>query len=344
MKKEETGTIRIKTSNLEFYEKTKSDWKKTNKTFPNTLHTIELFKANHNFKELIDKKNPQFLKGQLFKGKCQGARINILPDGRKIDKAYSIFAEDLTIHDESSNHHWDVIYKNPNGKYAYCYTLGKRNKSINKKYNIVHEFEKKYPQIEKQAYKNLKTNSIMPLAMIILLKTCMRVGNEMFYRLHKSKGLTTLKKSDITIKGNQITFKYLSKGGVPIEDQEQFSTNVMGKLKQHLNKLNKNDFIFTNNNQPLKDTDFEKTFQEYCGIKFYPHIVRSYYATKQLEEFLKTNKHPEKKQLKELFLSISEKLGHKRFNKKQNQWVSSSAVTISHYIDPKIMNSIKTKS
>lgn len=344
-KKIEEGVVRINSSNLQAYEKTKTGWKKSKKIFPNALRVIKLFKSHNHFSELKDKKNPQFLKGQLSpEGKCQGARINLLPDLRKIDKAYSLFAEDLTIHDETSNSHWDVIYKNPNGKYAYCYTLNKKQKASNEKYNLVHQFEKNYSLIEKSAYNALKKEETMPLAMIILLKTCMRVGNEMFYKLHKSKGLTTLKKSDISIKGNKIKFKYISKGGVPIETEQEFSEQVIQKLRHKLSQLKENDFIFTGEDKkPLKDTDFEKTFQDYCGIKFYPHIVRSFYATKELEKFLKENKTIDKKELKQLFLDISEKLGHKKFNKKNHQWICSSTVTISHYIDPKIMKKIESK-
>jgi hypothetical protein len=344
-KKVEEGTVRIKSSNLQVYEKTKTGWKKSNKVFPNTLKVIKLFKAHNNFSELKDKNNPEFLKGQLSQeGKCQGARINILPDLRKIDKAYSLFAENLTIHDETSNNHWDIIYKNPNGKYAYCYTLNKKQKATKEKYNLVKEFEKKYSQIEKNAYNELKTHEIMPIAMITLLKTYMRVGNEMFYKIHKSKGLTTLKKSDLTIKGNTVNFKYISKGGVPIETEQEFPEIYIKNIKHLLSNLNKNDFIFTDENKkPLKDTDFEKTFEEYCGIKFYPHIVRSFYATKEVEKFLKENKHPDKKQVKTLFLEISEKLGHKKFNKKHHEWECSSTVTISHYIDPKLIKTIENK-
>lgn len=345
-KEVKAGTIRINSRNLKTYEKTKSGWKKSNKIFSNALRVIKLFKANNNFSELKDKLNPQFLKGQFYHGKCQGARINILPNGKKIDKAYSLFAEDLTIHDETSHNHWDVIYRNPNGKFAYCYTLNKKKKASKEKYNLVHEFEKKYSQIQKNAYTNLKTNEneIMPLAIITLLKTYMRVGNEMFYKIHKSKGLTTLKKSDLTIKGNKVKFKYISKGGVPIEAEEEFPGTFIKNLKNHLSKIKENEFVFTGKDKkPLKDTDFEITFEEYCGVRFYPHIVRSFYATKEVENFLKENKHPKKSQVKELFLAISEKLGHKKFNKKHHEWECSSSVTISHYIDPKILETIENK-
>ncbi len=333
--------IRIKSSDLKPYEKTKNFWKQSSLSFPKAIHVIQLFKAHNKFSELIDKKNSLFLKGQLCDNKCQGARINILPNGEKIDKAFSLFAEDLTLHDESSNSHWDVIFKNPNEKYAYCYSLRKKEKSTKRKYNLVNEFEKKYDQIEKKAYDSIKTGEIMPLAIITLLKTCMRVGNEIFYKLHKSKGLTTLKKRDIAIKGDEITFKYLSKGGVPIETKERFPSLFINNFKKYLISLKNNDFIFAGKDKkPLKDTDFKKTFKEYCGIGFYPHIVRSYYATKRVEDFLMKDNQPQKEEVKKLLLDISEKLGHKKFNKQNNLWQNNSTVTISHYIDPRLVEKI----
>ena len=88
------GTVRIKTADLAPYEKTSSSWKKSSNTFPQAMLVIELFKADNNFGVLIDRKNPNFLKGELSPdGKTKGARINILPNGKKLDKAFSLFAK-----------------------------------------------------------------------------------------------------------------------------------------------------------------------------------------------------------------------------------------------------------
>ena len=115
------GTFRIG-KDLKVYKKTKNNWEKDNKEFPFAFEIIKLFKKNGRFSELIDKNNSKFLKGQFYNGKIQGARINILPDGQIISGAYSLFSPHLTLHDQKSSYHWDVIYKNPNGKFAYLYT------------------------------------------------------------------------------------------------------------------------------------------------------------------------------------------------------------------------------
>ncbi|MFH1308096.1 MAG: hypothetical protein ABIH72_04545 [archaeon] len=339
------GTLRI-SKDLQVYEKTKNSWKKSSKTLPQAMQVIKLFKAHKNFKLLLDKKNPKFIKGQLSpEGKCQGSRINILPDGQVLDKAYSLFAKNLTIHDESSHSHWDLIYQNPNGKFAYLYTLEKRKSYIIKKYQAVKEFEKSYPLLTKKITSSLSDKEDnMALPMYTLLKTYMRVGNEIYYKQHKHKGLTTLKKNDISIKGQEVTFNYLAKDGVPIKTTSKFHPLYIKRLKETLKPLKKSEFVFTNplTHHPLQDKQFKEEFLKCCGKEFYPHIVRSYYATKKAKEFISSHKSASKQQVQELFLSIAEKLGHRRFNKKDHTWEENYNVTIHHYIQPELVDKIKS--
>tara|TARA_Y100000310_G_scaffold77174_1_gene73746 strand:- start:2203 stop:3258 length:1056 start_codon:yes stop_codon:yes gene_type:complete len=337
------GTLRIKAKNLGIYIRKNNMWKKSKKKFSESIYAIELFKAHNNFDVLIDKKNPKFLKGQLSKeGKTQGARINVLPDDRKLSGAYSLFAKNLTIHDETSNNHWDVLYENFGGTFTYLYTLGKIKKSVKKKYKLVEEFGSNYSKIKRNVLAGLKNKKDkMAVAMYTLLTTYMRVGNEIYYKAHKHKGLTTLKKKDIKIKGNKVTFKYLSKGGVPRKITEEFPKTYITRLKGILKKLKKNDFVFaTETRHPLKDKEFEKAFKKYCGTSFYPHIVRSYYATEKAKKFLKNHKTASKKEIGSFYLGIAEKLGHKKFVKKKHTWEDSSNVTIHHYIQPELVEKI----
>ncbi len=342
MSGELSGTFRIGT-NLKTYEFKNKSWRISSKEFPEAIKVISLFKAHNKFNDLIDQKNPFFLKGQLYKNKVQGARINLLPNGEKLDKAYSLFAKNLTIHDQSSHDHWDLIYQNPNGKYAYLYTQEKKQKAIKSKYKKVELFEQIYNKLHKAVINNLgnkKDHYALPL--YTLLKTCMRVGNEIHYKETGHKGLTTLKKQDIRIENNKVYFDYIAKSGVPMSIVEEFPLDYIKRLKEKLNPLKKDDFIFTNeNNKPLKDTDFMKAFEIYCGEKFYPHIVRSFYATKKAKDFLKLHKKATKQEINQLFTEIAEKLGHKRFDKKNNEWKDSFAVTIHHYIQPQLVEKIQ---
>ncbi|MAG08782.1 hypothetical protein CMO89_04870 [Candidatus Woesearchaeota archaeon] len=339
------GTLRIKAKDLKVYEKTKVSWKSSPRKFPEAMHVIKLFKAYNNLNALIDKNDPGFLKGQLSPGgKCQDARISILPDGRKLDKAFSLFAEHLTVHDETSNDHWDVLYKNPGGTYSYVYTLGKDIKSAKQRFRAVKEFEKCYPMIKRKVLSALRNKSdYIAVPMYTLLKTYMRIGNEIYYKAHKHKGLTTLKKKDISIKGNNVTFNYLSKGGVPRVITERFPDSYIKRLKEILRPIKSSSFIFVNpfTERTLRDTHFKQAFRRYCGKGFYPHIVRAYYGTEKAKEFLRTHKTATKEEVKELFLSIAEKLGHKRFVKKKHEWENNFNVTIHHYIQPEVLEKIE---
>jgi len=335
------GTIRFG-KDLKVYEKTGSGWKISKRDFPEILRVINLFKSNNNFDKLVDQKNPKFLKGQLSSDeKIQGARINILPNGEVLDKAYSIFAKDLTFHDESSHDHWDVIYQNPNGKYAYVYTLEKRKRSVNKKYKKVNEFEKVYEKLYSNVVKALKDEKdLLAVPMYTLLKTYMRVGNEIYFKADGHKGLTTLEKKDIKISPPKVEFNFTAKNGVPMSIVEIFPKEYTERLKLSMKNLKSSDFVFAHDGVPYKDTDFMKAFEKYSGQKFYPHIVRSYYATSRAKKFLKTHKKANKKEVKDLFVSIAEKLGHKRFSKKDNEWVDSYNVTVHHYLQPDVFEKI----
>jgi DNA topoisomerase IB len=342
----EPGTIRIKAEDLEPYEKTEKSWKKSSKDLSKAKLVIELFKGQGQLNVLIDTHDPRFLKGQLLPdGKTQGARINILPNGRKLDKAFSLFAENLTIHNESSNYHWNVIYKNPGGTYSYVYALDKKRKFVDKKYRVVTEFSKYYPKLKRNAYNALKKDDDrLAVPMYTLLKTYMRIGNEIYYKIRHHKGLTTLKKEDITINGKYVTFNYIAKDGVPTNITESFPPVYINRLRNMLEGIDNSSFVFTNGGKgrPLCDTHFKDAFKRYCGKEFYPHIVRSHYATSRVEVFLATHKSFSREEMRSLFLSIAEKLGHKRFVRKDNVWKDSYTITINHYVRPRLLKKIKS--
>jgi len=339
------GTLRIKTDDLLTYEKTARFWRKSFREFPEAKLVINLYRASRSFDILIDKKDPTFLKGQLSpKGLPQGARIKFLPNGKELDKGFCLFSQELTIHDEASDSHWSVMYKNPGGTYSYVYTLEAKQKFIDRKYRAVKEFEKLYPVLERNIHKALANeNDTLAVPMYTLLKTCMRVGNETYYRMNRHQGLRTLQKKDIVIKGNDVIFDYIGKDGVPTNLQATFPSIYIQRLKKILRKADERSFVFVQEDKgsPIQDTHFKEAFKRYCGKEFYPHIVRSYYATRMAKKFLETNKSPTKEAVQELFRSIAQKLGHKRYVRDEDAWKESYNVTVNHYIDPALVRKIK---
>ncbi len=338
------GTIRIKTKDLQAYEKTARSWKRSTKDISTIKAVIKLFKKNGNFQILKDTKNPKFLKGQLGpQGQVQGARINTLPDGRILDKAFSLFATDLTIHDQDTGSHWDLLYRNKGGTYAYCYTLEKKRLHKKIKFDKVARFEKKYKLLQKNVTKALRNDKdLMALPIYTLLKTYMRVGNEMYYKAHKHKGLTTLKKKDIRIRKNKVTFDYIAKDGVPRHIEQSFPQSYISALRKKMKGKKTNDFVFTGSSgHPIREAQFKWAFEKYTGEQFFPHIVRSHYATMKVKDFLKGKRKLQKEEVDKLYLSIAKALGHKRFLKKTQEWSNNATVTVNHYIDPSLVQKVE---
>ena len=340
------GTIRIKAQDLQPYQKTAASWKKSKQQFSETMQVIKLFKAHKNFKGLIDAKSPQFLKGQLSpKGEVQGARIDHLPNGKQLDKAFSLFAKELILHDQDSDDHWDILYKNKGGTYAYGYTLEKRERNQDLKYRKVWEFEKVYRKLSRAVSLALNDfNDHLALPMYTLLKTRMRIGNEIYYKANGHKGLTTLKKKDITISGKTVAFEYIGKDGVPCQIEQHFPAPYITRLRQKIQGLKPQDFVFSSKNgRPLREEQFKRAFKRYCGKEFYPHIIRSHHATRRVKEFLKGKRSIDKKEMKSLFLSLAADLGHKRFEKIEKNWKDNYTVTLNHYIEPALVEQVKAR-
>jgi len=336
--------IRIKVKDLNPYEKKGNNWVKVNKDISNILNVVKLFKSHRKLNVLIDTKDPRFLKGQLSdEGREQGARINVLPNGAKLEKAYSLFSPHLRIHDQDSHDHWDVLYQNKGGTWSYVYTLKKRKEHRNRKYKKVVEFDKHYNKLVRNVTKNLNESDVVSLAMFTLLNTYMRVGNEIYYKAHKHKGLTTLKKEDVKIKGKNVTFNYVGKDGVPINIDKKFSEKYTKKFSAYLRKVKKGEFIFAKNGHPLREHYFKEAFLKYCGKEFYPHIVRSHHATTKVKKFLAKNKKFDKEKVEELFMSIAHDLGHKKFDKKKNVWKDHYTVTVNSYIQPELVEKVKSR-
>ena len=80
--------------------------------------------------------------------------------------------------------------------------------------------------------------------------------------------------------------------------------------------------------------DLKRAIKNLCGIGFYPHIIRSYFADTKVKEFFRTHRKATKAEVQDLLIEIASKLGHKRFDKKHNMWVESPKVTVNNYIRP----------
>ncbi|MBI2102949.1 hypothetical protein HYT55_03865 [Candidatus Woesearchaeota archaeon] len=337
------GSVRVTFNGLKAFEKTKAGWKASRKEFFELKQVVKLFKAEGRLAMLRDPQNPRFLKGQLSPESLpQGARIPFLPNGEKLEKSFSLFAPHLQIHDQSSHDHWDVLYQNKGGTWSYVYTRKKRQFHQQQKYQKVEEFEKRYTRLVSNVKKSLSDNKdFIALPIYTLLSTYMRVGNETYYKAHGHAGLTTLTKKNISLRGNIVTFDYVGKDGVPIKISQEFLPVYCQRLKAILATKREDEFVFSKNGSVLHENDFKAAFRKYCGKEFYPHIVRSHYATQKVKHFLLRQKNVTKEKVEQLFISLAHDLGHRKFDKKKQEWKEHYAVTIHSYVQPELIEKVE---
>ena len=337
------GSIRVKVKGLSPFKKTSKGYIETKFDIGNVKQIVKVYRQQKRLNLLIDTNDKEFLKGYIKPdGKVGGERIIFLPSDKKLNKAFSLFSPHLTLHEHTDHHHWDVMYQNPNGEYAYLYTLDKIDKSQKNKYKKVEEFAELIPKLNRNLIKGLKNGESLALSLYTLVKTYMRIGNEVYFKKNKHQGLSTLKKNNIIIKKDEVSFNFISKDGVPQNISLKFPDVYIKNLTNRLKEVKKNEYVFCDNlGNKLYERDFQNAFKKYCKQEFYPHIVRSYFATKRIEEFLNSNPKPSKEEIREVYDEIAEKLGHKKFSKKKQDWEPSHTVTLAHYVSPKLVKKLK---
>jgi len=338
IKNYELGTQKIGHKNYKFYIFKNYKWNQIEKEIPKEIKNIlNKYIKNKTENYLIDEILNNFLKGSINKkGLPSGKRINILPNGKKLARGgFSIFAKNLKFNDNEKSD-WDVVYENTSGTKTYLYNEDKIHLEHERKAKIVDKFSKFYLQILKNLKKDIiqKNNNIY-LALYTMINTYIRIGNLEYYNHLGHKGLTTLQKKDIKIKKNKVIFDFIGKDGVPQNIEKTFEIFAIEKLKKLLDIKKNNDFVFTNSKGiPLHSTEFSKILFKYTGEHFYPYIIRSYHADTLCKEFIETHTKSTKKEVENKFLEIASDLGHKKFNKKKNEWQLNYKITIENYIRP----------
>ncbi|PIN81494.1 hypothetical protein COV13_00955 [Candidatus Woesearchaeota archaeon CG10_big_fil_rev_8_21_14_0_10_32_9] len=338
------GTKRVKTKDLKQYSKKGLNWIVTSDMTDSTRKAIELYTQNKKIEHLVDSFVTDFLKGHITpENQIGGGRIKILPNGKKLARGgFSIFAKNLKFNNNNLTE-WDVSYDNVSGLKTYLYNEDKLHLEQNRKAKLVDKFSAKYTTILNELEQDIKRfKTIEYLALYALLITKIRVGHLEYYKHLGHKGLTTLQKKDITIKRNAINFKFIGKDGIPQNVTKDFPEYYIKLFKNILLKKKNNDFVFANSNGfPLHSDVFSKILYKYTGEHFYPHIIRSHYADTESKNFLNKHKKSSKQEVLDEFKLIAAELGHKKFNKKKNDWELDYKVTVANYIRPKFSEKMK---
>lgn len=88
-----------------------------------------------------------------------------------------------------------------------------------RKHSRMAEFARSLPALRKRLARDLRKKEftrekVLALAITVMDKTCIRVGNSEYTRLYGSYGLTSLRNRHLQIKGNRITIAFKGKKGV----------------------------------------------------------------------------------------------------------------------------------
>jgi hypothetical protein len=336
----ENGSVRIKSKDFRFFKKNDEDlWEAISDLDSSVKEVLELYSSNNNLDLLVDLKDELFLRGSLSPDeKICGARIMVLPSGEQLARAgFSLFAKDLKFNFDDEEKLWDVCYTNASGLKTYLYSDSKVHLEQDKKLRLVDKFEKHYLDIFETCEKKIKSKScdVSNLALYVMLNTYIRVGNIEYYHRFKHKGLTTLKKKDVIIASNIVSFNFIGKDGVPQSIAKKFPSFFIKKFEALILNKSDDDFIFTNSNGNCIHSDsFSKILFDLTEEHFYPHIIRSHYADMTCKHFLKTHRSASKEEVESVFLEIAENLGHKKYNKKSEVWEANFTVTLKNYIHP----------
>ena len=206
-KEHDIGTKRIDSKSLKMSIKTNNAWEILDEISDDIKNLVYLYSEKDSLHYLIDEKHPEFFKGSIrADNKISGERVKILPDGSKLSRAgFSIFANNLKFNNDTK-HEWDVCYENTSGLKTYLYSEEKIHLEQEKKFKIVQKFSEHYEKIISILEQNL--GEIKYLALYTIFKIYIRVGNYDYYLKNSHKGLTTLQKEDINVKGDEVTFEF----------------------------------------------------------------------------------------------------------------------------------------
>lgn len=108
------------------------------------------------------------------------------------------------------------------GRKQYLYHPAWNEKKRREKLRRMVSFGKALPAIRARMARDIKQDTFVKkktiaLALKVMEKTLIRIGSEQYLHEYKSHGLTTLKKRQVIITGNQATFRFKGKKGVKQE-------------------------------------------------------------------------------------------------------------------------------
>lgn len=185
----------------------------------------------------------------------------------------------------SKKGHLQATGTDDQGRKQYLYHPAWTEKRQLEKVQRMLDFGKALPHIRQQVEKDMRRKKLVKekstaIALTVMEKTLIRVGNKQYLQKYRSYGLTTLKKKHIDISENTVTFRFRGKKKVHQEISLQHA-HLVGKL-QEMQKL-PGSFFFqyvdkTGNQCRLQAHDINEYLQKHSNKNFSSKDYRTWYA------------------------------------------------------------------
>ena len=217
-----------------------------------------------------------------------------------------------------------------NGKTQYVYSAEHNANKANEKFARLKDFEKARPALVKQAEKDMKKGNDAAAAVVLMNKTGFRVGNtrEQLGKV-EAFGTVSLEGRHVTVKGDNIKFKFVGKHGVDIE--HRLNDPALAKfLSERKAEVGPRGKLFATDEARVRN--YIKTTTKNDSFK--AHDFRTWHGTATARSIIGdhapiTNDKAFKAYQKEVATKVSEHLHN------------SPAMALSTYIDPKVWSSVR---
>lgn len=199
------------------------------------------------------------------------------------------------------------------------------------------EFGRCLPSVREQAEKDLKLpglckRKILALIVMLLERTCIRIGNECYKKLYNSYGLTTLRDKHVSFEGKKVVFRFKGKKGIyhEITCTEARLAKLVKKCKDVPGQELFQYYDESGNHHPITSENVNAYLKEICENDFTAKDFRTWTGTSYaLKMLIEQQAFETKKECKQHITKAIEAVSHRLGN--------TVAVCKKHYIHPGII-------
>lgn len=209
------------------------------------------------------------------------------------------------------------------------------------KFSRLNEFAHWLPVIRKKvqldlARKNIDKQKVIAAVILLMEKSCMRIGNREYAIKNQSFGLTTLRDRHVDIDGAKMTFEFNGKKGVA--HKVELQDRRLARIIQHCKEIPGYELFQyydeQNEKHAIESGDVNTYLQEITGESFSAKDFRTWAGTLHAFRFFRellpaSSETEKKKQIVDIIKEVSKKLGN------------TPAVCRKYYVHPLLLESFE---